>query len=245
MRAEREAQAAAAAAAERRKRRLWQVGATLVVAAALVGAAIAISTSSEDEPAKPPVETRRLLAGIPQRGVELGRAEAPVTMVEFADLQCPFCREYAVGAFPELVRRYVRAGKVKMVFRSLAFLGPDSEKAARVAAAAGLQNKLWDVVDRFYQQQGRENSGWVTNAFVERLGRQVPGLDLERALAARDTPAVTSQLRQADAQAKALGVSSTPTFYLQKGTGKPEELDVSSFDVSEFARRIDAALGSG
>jgi protein-disulfide isomerase len=148
--------------------------------------------------------------------------------------------------FPELVRRYVRPGRVKVVFRNLAFLGPDSVKAARVAAAAGLQNKMWDAVERFYQEQGDENSGYVTNAFIERIGKGVPGLNLPKALAARGTPAVTAQLKAAAAQAKALGANSTPTFYLQRGTAAPKALAFQDFTVSDFAPKIDAALsGSG
>ena len=66
----------------------------------------------------------RALLGIPQAGVVLGDPNAPVTLVEWADLQCPFCREWSTAAFPALVHDYVRTGKLQIVFRGLAFLGP-------------------------------------------------------------------------------------------------------------------------
>jgi protein-disulfide isomerase len=245
LRADREAQAAEAAARERRNRRLWQLGATLVVAAALVATAIAISTSGGRKAAQKPAATQSLLGGIPQHGVVLGNPNAPVTMTEFADLQCPFCREYTVSVMPSLVARYVRTGKVKMVFRNVAILGGDSEKAARFAAAAGLQNKLWDVADRMYQEQGQENSGYVNNGFIERIGGEVRGLDVPRALAVRDSAAVTAQLRQASGAYDSMGVSGTPSFFLQRGSGKPSPLQYSDYEPSQFASQIEAALRSG
>jgi hypothetical protein len=74
----------------------------------------------------------RLFAGLPQHGTLLGRPDAPVRIVEFADLQCPYCDEYTVRALPTLVQRYVRTGEVSMRFENLSFIGPDSVTAGRV-----------------------------------------------------------------------------------------------------------------
>lgn len=68
----------------------------------------------------------RLVAGLPQHGTVLGRADAPVRIVEFADLQCRYCDSYTVQALPTLVQRYVRKGEVSMRFVNLSFIGPDS-----------------------------------------------------------------------------------------------------------------------
>src|SRR5262249_925128 len=69
-------------------------------------------------PAKAPgaTATAALFRGIPQRLNQLGNPNAKVTMVEFADPQCPYCRQYALDALPAIVREYVRSGKVKLVF---------------------------------------------------------------------------------------------------------------------------------
>ena len=143
-----------------------------VIAAVVAGAMIATSVlgSGGDTPTTPATvsgsDTVALLAGIPQQGSALGRKDAPVTLAEFADLQCPFCGEWSRSAFPEIVRDYVRPGKVRMDFRGLKFIGPDSEEALRFAYAAGLQGKLWHAVDLLYANQGEENSGWVTDEFL-------------------------------------------------------------------------------
>ena len=160
-----------------------------VIAAVVAGAMIATSVlgSGGDTPTTPATvsgsDTVALLAGIPQQGPALGRKDAPVTLAEFADLQCPFCGEWSRSAFPEIVRDYVRPGKVRMDFRGLKFIGPDSEEALRFAYAAGLQGKLWHAVDLLYANQGEENSGWVTDEFLASVAAAIPGFDLQQALA--------------------------------------------------------------
>ena len=88
----------------------------------------------------------------------LGNPDAPVTLVEYVDLQCPYCAEWAVRTFPVLVSDYVRTGKLRIVFHGLAFIGPDSDTALRTALAAGREDRLWDVVAGFYVRQGAENA---------------------------------------------------------------------------------------
>ena len=149
------------------------------------------STSASTRPSDAP-ETAALLRGIPQHGTVLGSPNAPVKLVEYADLQCVYCGVWARDVFPTLVRRYVRTGKVQLEFRGLAFVGADSETALRTALAASEQNKLWNVVELLYRNQGAENSGWVNDGFVKAALAAIPGLDASRVLAARDGAAVTA-----------------------------------------------------
>ena len=133
----------------------------LIGAAALSVGLIATSQlGARDREAKPAAThaTHSSLAGIPQRGIVLGDPDAPVTLVEYVDLQCPYCAEWAVRTFPVLVSDYVRTGKLRIVFHGLAFIGPDSDTALRTALAAGREDRLWDVVAGFYVRQGAENA---------------------------------------------------------------------------------------
>ena len=126
------------------------------------------SGSTDTSSLKAVAETKALFKGIPQKGNTLGKADAPVTMFEFIDYQCPFCRQYALSTYPELVAKEVRDGKLKIVTRPLAFIGPDSRKAARAAAAAAEQNKEFEFTQLFYNNQGQENSGYVTDAYIDK-----------------------------------------------------------------------------
>lgn len=219
--------------------------------ATLLALASCSKHSSEQKEAKPTEasqalvgveESNSLLEGIPQHGISLGDPDAPVVLTEFADLQCPFCAAVSVITLPKLIEDYVREGKVRLVFRNLAFLGPDSLKAAQMAAAAGLQDKLYQFVEIFLHNQGEENSGFVTDDYLRKIAGAVPGLDVDRALADRDSAPVKEQLEEAREQAQEFDIRGTPAFLLGKAGEKPEELHPRTLDPAFFAEKIDELL---
>jgi protein-disulfide isomerase len=250
LRAEREQREQEAAAAAARRRRLGILGGVVLAAAAIVVVLILISSGgsssgnggSAGRPLEHVSEVNDLFRGIPQSGRMLGRSDAPVTMVEFADLQCPFCAQYADNALPTIVNRYVRTGKVRLELRLIAIIGPDSEKARKMAAAAELQNHLWSFSELFYRNQGEENSGYVTDPFLRLVAGGVPGLDVQRAFSDRNGAAVRSLLAQNDAAASARGVNSTPTFFAGRSGQSPAPLQPSSLDASGFTGPLDQLL---
>jgi protein-disulfide isomerase len=233
---------------------LWILGGVLVLAGVIV-AVIAIANGGSGNDNKPALkageslpgqtEANERFAGIPQNGITLGDPRAPVTMVEFADLQCPYCREYTTNVMPALVADYVRSGKVKMIFRNVSILGTDSTTAAQVAAAAGMQNKLWPFIDIFYANQGEENTGYVTDEFLTRIARAVRGLDVQKALTDRSAADVQRELTQAQTEMTINGFQGTPSFLVGPTGGRLEALQYRSFTVDPFKQAIDAALQSG
>lgn len=244
-RREREEREAAERKKARRKRRLWQIGAVLVVAIAAIVIAVVVSSSGGSKKKVSKQQTQHnidLFAGIAQSGITLGNPQAKVTIYEFADLQCPFCQKYTTTVFPQLVNKYVKPGKVKMVWRNLTFIGPDSVTAARAAAAAGAQNKLWSFADLFYQNQGTENSGYVTDKFIEKLAGGIQGLDPAKLKADESAPLVEQQLGEAQQLAAQYKINSTPTFLIQVGKGPLTKLNYSDFKLDQFSGPIDAAL---
>ena len=169
------------------------------------------------------------LKGIPQSGITLGSPKAPVTMVEFADLQCPFCAEYQRNVFPTVLKKYVRTGKVRLELRLLRFIGPDSDRLARVAVAAGAQNRMWQFVELAYQRQGRENSGYATSSFINRLAADAGLKKLDAGASAERQVSRNEQL------ARTLGIDSTPSFLVGKTGGtltrfEPSELTPGAFE---------------
>jgi protein-disulfide isomerase len=187
--------------------------------------------------------TLALFKGIPQQLNVLGKASAPVTMIEFADLQCPFCREYTTSALPALVARYVRPGKAKFVFAGMHFIGPDSEKALRAVYAAGLQGHLWQYLDLLYKSQGPENAGWVTDDLLRSVGASLPGFDTDKMLADMSSPEVTNALAAADRQAQNASVRSTPTFFAGKTGGTLEHINLTALTPEAFRPTLDALTG--
>ena len=164
-------------------------------------------------------EVSSLLAGIPQRGNTLGDPNAPVAVQYFADLQCRFCKRFTLDTLPSLIQGYVRGGKLKIEYRSLetATRNPETFKTQQVAAlAAGRQNKMWNFIDLFYHEQGHENSGYVTERYLQELAQQVGGLDLIAWTAARTDAHLANTITSDARAAHNAGLSSTPSFRLGK-----------------------------
>jgi len=183
-----------------------------------------------------------LIAGIPQKGTILGSPNAQVRMLQYEDLQCPICKRYTDDAFPAIVNEYVKAGRLRLDFRGLEFLGSDSEKALRIALAAGKQNKLWDVVGLFYENQGEENSGWVTDAKVDEILAQVPGLDVAKVKKDAQSAAITKEMQDVAAEATQNGVQGTPSFFIARGVNQPYPVQVTSLTPDAFRPILNDAL---
>jgi protein-disulfide isomerase len=217
-------------------------GTALVVTAALI-AASHFGGGGDPAPSAPLAGTT-LLDGIPQHGNVLGAPDAPVTLVEYADLQCPYCAQYANDVLPALIRSYVRPGHVRLVFRGLAFIGPDSETALRAVVAGGEQNRLWDVLHLLYASQGAENSGWVTRDLLRSVAASIPSLDADRLLADADGDGVAQTLAGFERAAAADAVDSTPSFTVGPTGGRLAPLHVAALDPAAFAPTLDGLLGA-
>lgn len=219
------------------------LAAALAAALLTVTAMVVISQTGASDDAAPAAESAHAsdpYAGIPQKGIALGRADAPLTLVEFADLQCPYCRDYAVGVLSQLVDRYVRTGELRLELHVLRFLGHDSVSAAAAASAAAQQDRMWQFTDRFFREQGAENSGYVTSEFLESAAAGA-GLDtarMERAIASGHTE---GRSKDAEASAERLGVQGTPAFYLGRTGGELRPVEVSALELDQFAAAIEAA----
>lgn len=230
---------------EVRRQRLWQLGAAGVFAAIVVAVVIVVSQAGSDSLKHLPEDSKavtKLFKRIPQDGKYLGSPKAPVTLVEYADLQCPFCRQYTLDVLPTLINRYVRRGDLRMRLELQTFIGPDSEPAARVALGASLQNRMWQFADVFYRNQDDENSGYVTNDFLSQIAGATPGLDGQKAISAQDTQQVTNLLEQSKALFQDGGLTGTPAFEVEQGD-LGHELQVSDpSNPDAFTSQLDQLL---
>jgi protein-disulfide isomerase len=187
-------------------------------------------------------EVTALLRGIPQDGEMLGDPGARVTLVVFADPQCPACAAFAVETLPELIERYVRPGDLRIQYRGVAIIGSDSATGLAASYAAGLQDKLWNLSDVTYLNQGEENSGWLDDDFVRAAAGSVPGLDVALLLDDRESAQVERALQEAQADAQAIGLSGTPTFQVGQ-TGEKLGQPLAGGDINTLAAEIDPLLG--
>ena len=241
-RAERVAAERAEAAAAARRRRSWRLLAAAAVAVAVAGVAGVVSSGGGAPAAGPPaVPAVTLFDGIRERDGVLGDPRAPLTVTEYVDLQCPVCAAAARDTLPALVRDYVRTGKVRLEVRTLHFIGPDSVRAARFAAGAERQGRLWPFLEAFYAAQGSENSGYVTDDFLRSVAR-ASGVDAGAAQRVADGADAQRRLDRANADAQTLGIDSTPTFTVARGDGPPRVLAAGAQDPAALAAALDREL---
>jgi protein-disulfide isomerase len=234
-----EAQAAA------RKRRLMLLGGVLVAAIAIVAVVVVISQSGTDEPVSAEEGTQQantLFAGIPQDGNVLGDPDAPVTIEEYIDLQCPFCQRFSQDGLPQLIEEYVKTGQAKLRLQTLTFIGADSERGARVAWAAADQDKMWQFVENFFANQGQENSGYATEEFLEKVASGVEGLDAQKALDGRDSTQVTSSIQASQQAATKANVDSTPSFLVGPSDGTLSKIESRTLTIEDFREPVKDAL---
>jgi predicted DsbA family dithiol-disulfide isomerase len=218
-------------------RRSLRIGLSLA-AILLAGWALAGPVS-----ASPAVRLSRLsLAGIPQHGGLLGSPSAPVRMVAFDDPQCPFCELWQAKVLPTLVGRYVRTGKLQILWLGYPFLGPDSGRGVRFILAAGLQNHLWEALDDLLANQRRENSGWITSTLLAGIGSSIPGLDLRRAFTTANSRAVLREVLAERRLAIRIGLRGVPSFLLGLRGGSLRYLSFSAYTPAAFTRPISALL---
>jgi protein-disulfide isomerase len=254
-RAQRKELEAAEAARAVRRTRLTQVG--IVVAAVVVAIVVVLIATGGGGKGKPPppgskgagkavAETSTLIGGIPQGGIVLGSPNAPVTLQYFADLECPICKDFTLGALPSLIQHWVRGGKLKIEYRSLetATREPEVFRSQQVAAlAAGKQNKLWQFTEIFYREQGEEGSGYVTEQYLQNIAQQVPGLSLTQWTSARGDQALVSQVANDAQVASAQGFTGTPSFLIGKTGAAPSKLEYASLtDPASFNTAIEKLL---
>ena len=184
----------------------------------------------------------KLYSSIPQHGTTLGKSGAPVTIFLYEDFQCPVCGQFSRETFPEVVDRSVRNGEVKVVSEPLTFIGSDSVPAARAALAAGRQNRYWPYSSLLFENQQRENSGYVTDDFLRGLARKTPGLDTGEWSADLGKSALDQELRAAQAKAQSSEVDATPTVVVSGPGGQSKLVGLHPYsDISDAIDQVDGS----
>jgi protein-disulfide isomerase len=205
-----------------RRTRLLQLSAGGVFLAIIVVVVVIIvagsgGTSSGGDPSKVAhtAEVEKMLAGIPQQKTVLGKASAPTTLIMYGDLQCPICKEYIEEVLPPIVAGSIKKGETKMIYRDFIIIGPQSVPAGEAALAAGEQGKGWTFIQLFYRNQGEENSGYVTEDFIESIGKAAGIPDIAQWNKERKSGKFKKTVEATTSQADKLGFTGTPSFAVE------------------------------
>jgi len=148
--------------------------------------------------------------------VLLGELEAPVTLIEYSDFQCPFCGRFYSQTEPLIKENYVKTGKVKFVYRHFAFLGPESRGAAEAVECAKEQGKFWQYHDEIFNAEiadGRENNGNLNRGFFLAAAKKL-GLDSSQFVSCLDGNKYSDKVENDYSVAQKIGVQATPTTFV-------------------------------
>jgi len=231
-----------------RRTRILQLGAGAVFIAIVAVVAVIVITSSggsdsggNAEELEKVSEVNNSLQGVPQEGMVLGDPNAPVEVVEFADLQCPFCRAASEEVLPPVIEGQVEQGQAKLVFRNFPIISEESVPAGAGALAAGMQGKGWNYLEIFYRNQGKEKSGYVTDEFITAVAEAAGVPDIEKWNKDRKSAKVEKEIEKTQAEAIELGFSGTPSYALKGPGTNGLEAAGNIASTAELESAIDAA----
>ena len=173
----------------------------------------------------------------------IGRADAPVMIVEFSDLECPHCAKYERETFPEIRRLYVDTGQVLYVAMDLPLpMHKHAMPAAIAARCAGMQDRFWAFRAAVFADQARLGQPTFLDDVAKKLGLDVKAFD-----ACRKDPSTQAAVLESFETARNYQLTSTPSFMIGRLVGEEfvaEPLE-GALPLAEFRRVIDAALESG
>ncbi|MFF3317084.1 DsbA family protein [Streptomyces sp. NPDC003035] len=163
----------------------------------------------------------------------LGRPDAPVVMIEYADFKCGYCGKFARDTEPELVEKYVRNGTLRIEWRNFPIFGEESEAVARASWAAGQQGRFWEFHKAAYAE-GAKEEGFGTERLTA-LAKEAGVPDLARFAKDTDGAAARAAVSKDQEQGYSLGATSTPSFLVN---GRPI---AGAQPMETFTKAIDAA----
>lgn len=171
----------------------------------------------------------------------LGNPSAQITIVEFGDYQCHQCYNWFHNTKSTVFQNYVDTGKVNFVFMDLAFLGLDSPKAAQASYCAEDQGKYWEYHNQLYTaQESQIDNGWANSQRLKAFAFSL-GLDMELFDSCFDSGKYTKRVQYNIAEAKKLGASGTPTFFIIGSDGQQQKL-VGAQPYSVFKQVLDSMI---
>ncbi|MGW1207192.1 DsbA family protein [Streptomyces cyaneofuscatus] len=234
-------------------------GAVIVVAAGLLGFA-SYKATAPDSPATETAPAAEVSAD-PQAGIypelaklarrdagdklAVGRADAPVVLIEYADFKCGYCGKFARDTEPELIKEYVEDGTLRIEWRNFPIFGEESENAARGAWAAGQQDRFWEFHAAAYAE-GAKEKGFAKDR-VKALAQEAGVKDLARFMKDLDGEAARAAVAKDQEQAYGIGATSTPSFLINGrpiAGAQPKETFTQAIETAAEQAKTTAGAGA-
>jgi protein-disulfide isomerase len=235
---------------QERRNRLITIG-LIVVGAALIVSVIVVPGIIQAS--KPPAEVKVVDPGTHPNAKDnsMGDPNAPITIEEFSDFQCPYCEQFHQNTEPQLRQYYIDTGKVHFIYRSMGNFvsgnigGPNTESqdAALAAYCAGDQNKFWEMHANLFGNVLGENAGSFTPQRLKLIAEKT-GLNMDQFNSCYDSGKYRDRVQQDFNDGRAAGVTGTPSFlvkYTINGQEKSELIDGAQ-PFSVFQQKLEAIL---
>ena len=165
-------------------------------------------TTPQQPPAQPTSATITNL-----KGYQIGRPDAPLTMIEFTDLQCPYCREYASTTFDQIKKNWIDTGKLRYISRDFPLdFHPFAMQAARAARCAGEQDKFWEMRMSLMRNANLLSADYITKTATDLK------LDAKMFTACTASRKYDAEIQAETREGGRIGVEGTPTFVIGRTT---------------------------
>jgi protein-disulfide isomerase len=186
-------------------------------------------------------EVDELVGELPQEGLTIGEPDAPVTLVEFGDLQSPIEKTTAEEISTPLIGGQVADGEAKLEFRNFVVIGQDSIKAAIAALAAGRQGRGWSFVELFFRNQGEENTHYITPSFLKEIAEGAGVEDIAAWEEELGNPELEGEVEEQTEEADHIGFEGVPSFAVEGPATEGLELLGTPGSVAPLEKAITAA----
>jgi len=186
-------------------------------------------------------KAQKLTALLENGSPRLGNIDAPLTLVEFGDYQCSFCKKHFVQTHDLIMKNYVATGDVKILFKDMIVTsGEGSINAAHAAHCAKDQGMFWKYHYMLYNNWEGENTGWITDDILNKFAKNI-NLDMNEFSKCMSEKKWMNLIRAGGEDANTMGVTGTPSFFL---IGPENEISkihgAQPYEV--FKRTIDSML---
>lgn len=203
---------------EQKSNPMYLIPGAIVVAGALIAGAVLWGShparvQPSNQPAAAVVNPTVVPKALEEDAPTLGSPNAPVSIVEFGDFQCPFCGRYFKETEPQIIDTYVKTGRARFTFRNFSFLGQESDDAAVAALCANEQGKFWQYHDYLYSHQQGENQGAFAKVNLKQFAAVV-GLNTLQFNTCLDSNKYLDKVQKDTEDGRTAGVSGTPTTFV-------------------------------